>query len=412
MESTGMKAWILLLVPSLVAAQSLMLLGGAIKENNTAIWSQMIRLAGGRGVAKIGIISTEDTMTRECESMLTNFNVVYGAASVVHVPVTADNNNEPATAQLIRNQTGILILDSSHNRLSLIETLRPNGNDSLALTAVRNALRSGAVVAGDGSFMSNAVVIVGGTTWGALMMGSLATNAHATATVAADETNSVKLNYSPQGGLGLFSDSYVVDTRFSELGREGRLIRLLQDTRHLPVIGATRGIGIDEDTALVVTNSLTKPVAKVIGFSGGVFYVDVNSLQSSSHTNGTFSFDNLPVSFLSLDDTMDLTTNEVRYADWKSALAGVEWFKKAKPSTDIFSDETGGRWRYAAKRLVDCQDDFVITNYSIETFKPQFQVVFDRGQCVAYGSDISNTTTFVASYRNLLVSIKALPIAD
>ena len=40
-----MKAWILLLVPSLVAAQSLMLLGGAIKENNTAIWSQMIRLA-------------------------------------------------------------------------------------------------------------------------------------------------------------------------------------------------------------------------------------------------------------------------------------------------------------------------------------------------------------------------------
>ena len=45
MESTGMKAWILLLVPSLVAAQSLMLLGGAIKENNTAIWSQMIRLA-------------------------------------------------------------------------------------------------------------------------------------------------------------------------------------------------------------------------------------------------------------------------------------------------------------------------------------------------------------------------------
>ena len=104
-------------------------------------------------MAKIGIISTEDTMTRECESMLTNFNVVYGAASVVHVPVTADNNNEPATAQLIRNQTGILILDSSHNRLSLIETLRPNGNDSLALTAVRNALRSGAVVVGDGSFM-------------------------------------------------------------------------------------------------------------------------------------------------------------------------------------------------------------------------------------------------------------------
>jgi len=309
------------------------------------------------------------------------------------------------------------------------------------------------------------------------MMGSLATNAHATATVAADETNSVKLNYSPQGGLGLFSDSYVVDTRFSELGREGRLIRLLQDTRHLPVIGATRGIGIDEDTALVVTNSLTKPVAKVIydsltrgltrherypikeswcsfclwferwsdflvasftltwtvcspppilmALSASTIYPSVSSAWTTQWTSpqvrsfifpsGKWISTALQMRITVIDWWFDSTQkfiDEVRYADWKSALAGVEWFKKAKPSTDIFSDETGGRWRYAAKRLVDCRDDFVITNYSIETFKPQFQVVFDRGQCVAYGSDISNTTTFVASYRNLLVSIKALPIAD
>jgi len=149
----------------------------------------------------------------------------------------------------------------------------------------------------------------------------------------------------------------------------------------------------------------------VVGFSGGIFYVDVENLQPSD-VSGTFSFENLPVSFLSVDDTMDLSTNEVNYADWKSALANEEWFDKAVPSMDIFSDETPGRWRYTAKRLVDCKSDFVITSYSIKTHQPRFQVVFDRSQSVAYGSDLPNTTTFVASYQNLLVSIKPLPIND
>ena len=98
----------------------------------------------------------------------------------------------------------------------------------------------------------------------------------------------------------------------------------------------------------------------------------------------------------------------MNYADWKSALAGEEWFDKAVPSMDIFSDTKGGQWRKTAKKLVDCKNDFVIINYSIEARQPQFQVVFDRSQSVAYGSDLPNTTNFVASYKNLLVSIKPL----
>ena len=104
-------------------------------------------------MARIGIISTAKQTTDGCELLLRNFGNVYGAVSAVRISVTADNNNEPATAQLIGNQTGILIVDDDYNRLSLIQTLRPNGNDSLALTAVRNVLRSGGVVAGNGGLM-------------------------------------------------------------------------------------------------------------------------------------------------------------------------------------------------------------------------------------------------------------------
>ena len=109
-------------------------------------------------------------------------------------------------------------------------------------------------------FQSNSAVIVSGTTWSALMMGSFATDA----ADAVDESNLMKLKYIPRGGLGLFANGYVVDSRFSELGREGRLIRLLHDTRHLPVIGTTKGIGIDENVALVITDSFTKSKAEVI----------------------------------------------------------------------------------------------------------------------------------------------------
>lgn len=43
-------------------------------------------------------------------------------------------------------------------------------------------------------------------------------------------------------------------------------LRLLQDTRGRD-IGTTRGLGVDEDMALVVTDLYTRPVGKVIIYS-------------------------------------------------------------------------------------------------------------------------------------------------
>ena len=94
------------------------------------------------------------------------------------------------------------------------------------------------------------------------------------------------LTYYEYGGLG-FLPGFILDTHFryntlhlvltlislklvlwtatvSERGREGRLIRLLQDTRNVPEIGTTRGFGMDEETALIVTNLYTQPIGTVI----------------------------------------------------------------------------------------------------------------------------------------------------
>lgn len=74
----------------------------------------------------------------------------------------------------------------------------------------------------------------------------------------------VALTFNPTGGLGLLHN-YVLDSQTSELGREGRLLRLAQIAKSLPVVGGVyKGLGVDRNTAFVVTNpSSTTPVGKV-----------------------------------------------------------------------------------------------------------------------------------------------------
>ena len=70
------------------------------------------------------------------------------------------------------------------------------------------------------------------------------------------------LQYISGGGFGLFEYG-IIDSHFSERGREGRSIRLASDT------GTNMIFGIDEATALVVTQAHS-PIArmKVIGQNG------------------------------------------------------------------------------------------------------------------------------------------------
>ena len=119
---------------------------------------------------------------------------------------------------------------------------------------------------------------------------------------------------------------YIVDTHFSERGREARLIRLLQDTRNVSALGSTRGFGLDEDMALVVTGFPNNPVGKVklrkvsqsirllilllkvVGSAGGVFFADVSNLVSNPST--TTNFQQVTTTYLTLDDVIDMNTGK------------------------------------------------------------------------------------------------------
>jgi hypothetical protein len=56
----------------------------------------------------------------------------------------------------------------------------------------------------------------------------------------------------------------MLDAQCSDQGREGRIIRMLQNYRDTPAIGTTRGLCIDGDHALVVTDLYNQPIGTVI----------------------------------------------------------------------------------------------------------------------------------------------------
>jgi|GEM_PF-6906970 len=104
-------------------------------------------------------------------------------------------------------------------------------------------------------------------------------------------------------GLGLLPD-VVVDSHFAERGRMGRLLgAVVQNPRNL-------GIGIDEDTAIVVEQN---ECFRVLG-SGAVYIVDGSGITYSSlseeNTDGVISMDNVRLHVLGTDDRFDLQSRD------------------------------------------------------------------------------------------------------
>lgn len=124
------------------------------------------------------------------------------------------------------------------------------------------------------------------------------------------------LTYASSGGLGLFNWG-VLDTHFSERGRQGRLIRLLNDTQ-------TRyGFGVDEATALLVGFTATEngpTVHMAVTGAAGVFIVDNQSAERAGE-GAAVSISKVSTHYLTRDDTLDIKDGvmRTRFAEWKFA---------------------------------------------------------------------------------------------
>lgn len=196
----------------------------------------------------------------------------------------------PAAAVALINSADAIFFNGGDQSLTWQALRQPDGADTPELLAIRQAVRQGRlIVAGTsagtavqagGQWQGRPVpMISNGTSAHALLHGALAAPAPA---AGCQQNNSCppgvaeqQLTYQPLGGLGLFPFG-LLDTHFSERGREFRLIRLLSDT------GSRFGFGVDEASALLVgfDNSANQRARLSVVGAAGVFIADLQQADS------------------------------------------------------------------------------------------------------------------------------------
>lgn len=194
---------------------------------------------------------------------------------------------DPSKLVALAEQANGIFFNGGDQSLTWQSFVKPDNNDRPHLAVLRNKFEAGKLVISGTSagtaVQSGAIgkksagMITGGTSDGAIVMGS---EAKAPWVERVDpEANIRPVTYHPEGGLKFFQYG-VLDTHFSERGRQLRLAKLVLDS------DAKFGFGVDETTAL-----MTKPIDdnnaefEVVG-QNGVYVVE----QLSDNNGEEFRF--------------------------------------------------------------------------------------------------------------------------
>lgn len=251
----------------------------------------------------------------------------------------------------IASADGIFI-NGGDQSLTLGAFINIDGSDSQALELIKQKLIDGKLVIGGtsagtavmsgGTFnQSPVVMITNGQSNTALVRGAkkdvLPIEGCQKSARCAQNLLNDDLTYRSKGGLGLFHWG-ILDTHFSERGRQGRLAKLTLDT------DARFAFGVDEATALVVEQINNEQIAlKVVGQSG-VFIVD-NSLNSKDKTS-------VMTHYITRDDKLSLSSEGLNFSfsQWKTSP--MEKAELPLTVADIFTDN---RYQQTAELL--CRTD-------------------------------------------------------
>jgi len=325
--------------------------------NTNAIYKKIIALAGGS--KNIGIITTASDPAGDAASPQTGpagngkyytdvFKYFGAGANTQYLPIVvnstgtscATNTSDPALVSKINSMDGFFVGGGDQSRiLKCFFSGTSSRTDTPIMTALRNRYNAGAVVSGTsaGTAIQAAIpMITGGESYYALKSGSYTT-------ISGDN-----LAYDPLGGYGFFNYG-TLDTHFSERGRQGRIVRLAWDQVK------SMAYGVDENTALVVTNvDTTSANMEVLG-QGGVFIFDLSaasttrvrptSTSSCSSASG-FKLCNVITNYLTQGDTFNPTTKVFTKASYKSTIAAPTSGNLVGSNRDIFSSpdaSTAGR---------------------------------------------------------------------
>jgi cyanophycinase len=218
-------------------AGTLILIGGSLNPAGPAL-DAFLRLSGAREGGKVVGFTTAST---DPVSSAVAWKDAFATAGAVNIEFPIIDRRTRAQdariAQMVLDARGIFL--GGGDQVQLVATL----GGSRVGRAIKEAFSLGAIVCGTsaGAAALSDTMLAGGE--------------------IDEEGQEVPLYLGP--GFGLLGFSALVDTHFSKRGRLQRLFRRVAENPEL------MGLGIDEDTALVVRGH----VAEVIG-RGSVYFVD------------------------------------------------------------------------------------------------------------------------------------------
>lgn len=260
-------------------------IGGALQDNNDRVWSRMVELAGGPGARFAVLATAAGDPERSAARIISNLSR-HGAVGV-HVPVApqlagidiAQAVQDPRWLAELQSSQGVFFSGGAQARL--LDSLQAGGQRSPLLQAVHALWLRGGVVAGTSS--------------GAAVLSEVAFR-DVPDPLAAMKSPATRLRNGHEvgQGFGFLPAGLVVDQHFIRRGRIARLLPLMT-TRGLKL-----GIGIEEDTAIVVRgNSID-----VIG-AAGALVVDLHDAESAP-PGEAFVLRNARLHWLQDGDSYDL----------------------------------------------------------------------------------------------------------
>lgn len=274
----------LILAPGLAAAQTAIIIGGALKFDNDAVWQRIVDEAGGPG-ARIAVFATAASNPQRSGDQIVGSLARRGArAELIPVaPRLADadleaNLRDPALIAKVRAAQGIYF--SGGTQALIVDTLQPQGRPTAMLEAIWSVYRRGGVIAGTsaGAAVMSTTMFRDAPDPLGVMKGRL--------------RDGIEIDR----GLGFIGPELFVDQHFLKRGRIGRILPLMWER------GYKLGLGIEENSAVVLKGD----AFDVIGAKGALL-VDLRDAGSDASA-GAFNLRNAALSYLDRGDRHDLRT--------------------------------------------------------------------------------------------------------
>jgi cyanophycinase len=311
---------ILLAVANLASASdevgSLVIIGGGLRYDQSDVWNKTVELAGGRG-AKIAVFPTASGDPLSNGSRTAEALRAAGAEPFL-VPVRVVNSDldyrqavmDPKLAEEIKSAGGVYFIGGSQERITTALGCC-TGTRTPLLEAIWDVYRKGGVVAGSSA-------------GAAVMSRMMYVRAPSVLRTLQD---GVKLGSELGPGLGFLHPDWFVEQHCLARGRYGRALVAMH------TLGVKYGIGVDENTAVVVSEGHRM---SVLGSNAVVVLNLSEAVCEKDKAVTPFNLKNARISYLEAGDAFDLDTHELTPSEDKRAGQTIN---PASASFNPFRDE-------------------------------------------------------------------------